>query len=213
MELISKNNKGEIIRCEYDKNDIEQINKFNDDVKNVIKSLPIQTNMLILDMHNVADIPGFINQDLRSMFPGYSIAILSFVGKKSKTRTDVTNEIARLITDGKIDFGMLSFYRGQNKKVDTFTDFGGKAYAIKQICDNMTGGENSKTLFLDDSSDHLFSTSHIFEINGAMLREQFSIKIVLDSGELSIMLYNYVPSNDETDLTRLNDAINDLING
>ncbi len=144
----------------------EEHDNFVTTISNVIDIIKEnRQKILILDMHNVADVEGFLNNNIKTTYPGWIVFVLSYVGRKSKTRNDVTNKLKELLKTNSIDIGMLSFERGKtgDNSANEFVTFGGKA----SIINILTTLNFKKLVFIDDSSDHICSTNHLLCVNNA----------------------------------------------
>lgn len=164
--------------------------------------------IMVLDFHNVADISNFLDQDLKSKFSEYFIIILSFVGKNGQIRINTSAKISQLVTDNKIDLGILVFSRGKKDTANTFIDFGGKAHVINKLCSI----ENiSKIIFVDDGADHIKSTNYILDPNNKHTTSMKNNIIKITLKLVSVLLYEFPFDENKPNLNNLNTILENMI--
>jgi hypothetical protein len=105
-----------------------------------------------MDLHGVLDV---IPPDIALVEDRTKNRIVCISYVTEKTRDEAVKDIQERVLKGQIDYGVLVFNRGRGKERFTFTEEGSKAWVNQQIpCDG-------PCLFVDDSTDHLRSTSHL----------------------------------------------------
>lgn len=100
---------------------------------------------VILDLHGVTD-----TVDPSISF-GASTAIVSFVGKHSRTRYNAIDEIRERIQSGQVSFGVLVFKMKHRNM--SFHDPGSKAWFCSHV--------PSARLFVDDTEEHVESVASL----------------------------------------------------
>lgn len=177
--------------------------RFCSDIQQIVLShIGDKKNILVLDLHNVADIPTFLNKKVKLMYPNWLIVILSFVGRHSKTRLNVTNQFNNLLATNSIDVGILAFERGSKKTANTFNKLGGKAYVINTLASLSTlpSVQIDRLVFIDDSDEHILSSAHVLVTHGAQVKAKKCDTIVLSYGFANIILhtFKFVESHEST---------------
>ena len=106
------------------------------------------------DLHNVMDL---LPQTYNIKYPA---CIISFVGRNSEIRSKARNEIMERIKQNQILYGILIFKRidvKDNSPLSKEKLIGSKAWVNLLLSKNIS----SNSFFLDDSIDHIRSTSSL----------------------------------------------------
>lgn len=102
------------------------------------------------DLHGVLDT---VDKDIT--LSNHTSCAISFVGLYSKIRLVAYKDVVNRILSNQIEFGILIFRRGHKKLKNIYTVPGSKAWVNKLL------SYENKCMFIDDSSDHYFSTKYL----------------------------------------------------
>ncbi len=138
----------------------------------------LKKNIIVLDIHNVADLDvEVVVPEVNRLF-GESciIALLSYVGKQTTTYYEAKELIRNFIDKKLVDIGFMVFDRykevkGVKDDKGIFINFGGKANVIKNMYE--CGFHN--IIFVDDSDDHINSCIRIFKKPNNIKRTKYLI--------------------------------------